>query len=212
MFKLLVERLRILIWGSDPMRYGERLRGIPLNPGDIAIDCGANVGNVTEHLAAHGATVYAFEPNPHAFARLAERFASRPTVHCLNQAVLDRPEKLRLFMHTQAPEDQVKWSVGSSILDFKSNVNPGDATEVEAVDLAAFVLGLGQPVRLIKLDVEGAECRIVNRLIDSGAIQKVHLLLVETHDDKIPELRKETDELRSRIAREQLTNIRLDWV
>src|SRR5215213_9742927 len=41
-----------------------RLRATGLKPGDLAIDCGANVGEITARMRASGATVYAFEPNP----------------------------------------------------------------------------------------------------------------------------------------------------
>ena len=44
-----------------------------LKAGDIALDCGANVGKITVPMAQTGAAVYAFEPNPHAFAKLKEQ-------------------------------------------------------------------------------------------------------------------------------------------
>ena len=47
-----------------------------LDAGALAIDCGANVGDVTALLAAAGAGCIAIEPNPVAFAR-ARRRASR---------------------------------------------------------------------------------------------------------------------------------------
>ena len=208
----LLDRVRKWIWGDDPMHYRERLAEFRLGPGDIAIDCGANVGNVTEHLAAGGATVHAFEPNPYAFAQLAERFAGRDNIHCHPQAVLDHAGQIRLYLHVHAAENQVGWSQGSSLLATKSNVNPDTFAEVTAVDLAEFILGLDRPVRVVKMDIEGVECRVIQRLLDSGAIAQIGHLLVETHDGRIPELRAETDALRDRIARDRRTNIRLDWV
>lgn len=212
MLAALAQRLRSWIGSGDGLSYADRLAEFPLGPDDVAVDCGANVGEVTEHLAARGATVYAFEPNPHAFARLKQRFSARPNVRCLERAVLDRVETVQLFLHEQAEEDPVKWSTGSSVLGFKSNVNQARSVQVEAVDLAAFVLGLERDVRLLKLDVEGVECCILNRLIDSGAIARIGTILVETHEQKIPEIREEMAALRARIARERISNIRLDWV
>ncbi|HEV7866673.1 MAG TPA: FkbM family methyltransferase [Chthoniobacteraceae bacterium] len=212
MLASLCQRLKTWMGSSDALSYAARLSEFPLGPDDVAIDCGANVGEVTEHLAAGGATVYAFEPNPHAFARLKERFARRSNVHCIDRAVLDRVEVVQLFLHQQAEEDPVKWSTGSSVLGFKSNVDQARSVQVEAVDLAAFVLELDREVRLLKLDVEGVECCILNRLIDSGAIARIGTILVETHEKKIPEIREEMAALRTRIAREDLSKIRLDWV
>ena len=66
-------------------------------------------------------------------------------------------------------------------------MNSSTFVEVEAIDLAAFVLRLDSPVEVVKIDVEGVECAIVHRLIDSGAIERVGTLLVELHDRHIPE-------------------------
>src|SRR5215471_19231611 len=52
-----------------------------VNPGDVIIDCGANIGDVTSLFARAGATVYAFEPNPLCFSILSRRFSALPLVH-----------------------------------------------------------------------------------------------------------------------------------
>lgn len=178
----------------------------------VAIDCGANVGDITAILARDGATVYAFEPNPHAFARLVKRFEKHPGVHCLNKGVAITAGTLKLFFHKQAGEDPVFWSTGSSFLDFKSNVDTSTFAEVETVDLAAFVMSIDRPVEVMKMDVEGVECPIVDHLIESGAIRRIRHLFVETHDHRIPELAAETEALRERVRRESLTDvIDLTW-
>src|SRR5690606_38404229 len=58
-----------------------------LRPGDLAVDCGANFGEVTARLAATGADVIAFEPDPGVFASLQTRFAEAPNVTLVNAAV-----------------------------------------------------------------------------------------------------------------------------
>ena len=54
-----------------------------LRPGDVAIDCGANVGEVSARLLETGADVIAFDPEPWAVERLRERFQNEPrfTLH-----------------------------------------------------------------------------------------------------------------------------------
>jgi hypothetical protein len=84
--------------------------------------------------------------------------------------------------------------------------------EVEAIDLSEFVLALPGPVKVLKIDVEGAECPIVNRLIDSGAIDRTETVLVELHDRHIPELRGDYAALRERLRREELeSRVLTDW-
>jgi len=162
-------------------------------------------------MAATGARVYAFEPNPYAHEVLSRRFGSVENVCCINKGVLDRNDRLRLYLHENANEDQVCWSVGSSLLSSKGNVNPNEFVEVEVVDFAEFVRSLNRDVKLVKLDVEGVECRILNRLMDTGLIRRIGFLLVETHEKKNPSLAEETERLRRRIAEAHLTNIDLSW-
>jgi hypothetical protein len=66
---------------------------------------------------------------------------------------------------------------------------------------------------LLKLDIEGAEIRVLNHLMDTGAIELVELTVVETHEDQIPSLIAQTNELRSRIQKSgYASRIRLDWI
>jgi FkbM family methyltransferase len=205
-------------WGAwarrrvRPTATESRIAAVGLRPGDLAIDCGANVGNVTAVLARTGAHVHAFEPNPHAFSVLAERFGDAPNVELHDRAVLDRGGAARLHLHVDAEHDPLRGSVASSVLPFKGNVDAENYVQVEAVDLSEFVLGLGRPVKLVKIDVEGAECPIVHRLLDTGAIERIETVFVELHDRHIPELRHENDRLRERLVREGLSDrVLTDW-
>lgn len=183
-----------------------------LGPADIAIDCGANVGNITAMMAKKGATVYAFEPNPYAFKKLKERFADFPNVHCVNKGVWNKNGIVKLYLHNLADKDQVLWSVGSSIFPFKGNVEKDNFINIEVIDLAEFISNLAAPVKAIKIDVEGTECDILERLIDTGAIYKIEKMFVETHDQKIPELREPMERIRRRIKGLGLKNISFEWV
>ena len=60
---------------------------IIINPGDLVIDCGANVGKVTDYFSSKGATVIAFEPNQFAFSYLKEKFKYNPEVDVINKGV-----------------------------------------------------------------------------------------------------------------------------
>ncbi len=178
---------------------------------DVTIDCGANVGQFTARLADTGARVYAFEPNPHAFAALKARFEGRPNVSLIQAAVNSEPGSVRLYMHKNAGEDQLLWSTGSSILDYKGNVDPGNFVETPAVDLCDFVEKLAKPIAVLKMDVEGAEAQILKRLIETGAYRRVKRMFVETHEAKIPELRLAIAELRALIRQRGIDTINLDW-
>lgn len=184
-----------------------------LGPGDVAIDGGANLGLVTEVLAANGAEVHAFEPNPDAFRVLSERFGDAPHVHLYPQALLDEPGTMTLYLHLNYDRDPERLSQGSSLISEKRNVSETRGVAVEVVDLAAFIERLGKPVKVLKLDVEGAEYRILTRLIESGTIDRIGRVLVETHAKAIPSLRPADASLRRRIEEAGLAGkIDLNWI
>jgi FkbM family methyltransferase len=192
--------------------YLNYINSLNLGPGDVAMDLGANIGNITAIMASKGATIHAFEPNPYAFQILNQRFAINEKVHCIQKGVLDHPGVLRLYLHENSEADQVLWSTGSSFLEYKGNIKKDKFVEVEVVDLVQFIEELRTDVKLIKMDVEGVECRLLNKLIDSPVFERIEHIIVETHDNKIPVLREETDNLRKKITEQGINKIRLDWI
>src|SRR3546814_8424189 len=82
--KCMLTKLRGILRGRAPTQGAMRDfldAAKRLRPGDIAIDCGANVGRFTRPIAEGGATVHAFEPNPDAFAELSRNLAGRSEEH-----------------------------------------------------------------------------------------------------------------------------------
>jgi FkbM family methyltransferase len=193
-------------------RHLQNLLDIKIGRHDIALDCGANVGVITSILARNQSRVYAFEPNPHAFQVLQRRMARHDRVTCIQAGVFVREGNAKLFLHEHARMDQVLWSSGSSILPFKSNINKNDYIDVKVVDLAAFINDLGKNVKLLKMDIEGAECEVLGHLLDTGVIRKIEHLFVERHDHKIAELRTAMRDIEARLSHEGLANVHLDWI
>ena len=189
----------------------DQLAKIQLRPGDVAIDCGANVGYVTQRMARRGVTVHAFEPNPYAYAVLAKRFAANPQVHLHQQAVSDANGTLKLYLHQLSSQEPVKWSTGSSLLADKGNVSQDNFVEVEVIDLAAFIQGLQRRVKVLKLDVEGVEYRIMDHLIDTGVIHEIDHVLIEAHAARMPSLQEEAARVQAKVADAKLTHIDWDW-
>ena len=184
---------------------------IDFQPGDIAVDCGANVGKIAQKLERRGAIVHAFEPNPYAFDELTSRFAGSTKVHCYNKAVLDRSGSLKLYCHHRSDEDEVQFSQGSSLVKDKPNVREDKYFEVEVIDLSEFLGQINSRIRLLKLDVEGVECEIVTKLIELNIVDNIDFIFVETHERKIPQLKKPVKELKRLISRRRKNNINLDW-
>ena len=171
-----------------------------LGPGDIAIDCGANLGVITQILAKGGAEVHAFEPNPDAFRVLTERTRAIPNVHRHQQAVLDHDDVMTLYLHVNYALNPERFSSRSSLIAEKRNVDESGGVQVAVIDLVAFIEKLGRPVKLLKVDIEGAEYALLNALIDRGVIDRIETVFVETHAHAIPSLQPVDKALRQRIA------------
>lgn len=182
-----------------------------LGPGDVAIDCGANVGKFTVPMAKTGATVYAFEPNPDAYAELVKATASYPNVKALQAAATTEPGPVKLYLHRYSEDDPVHFSSGSTLVAGKRNVREDHFTMVEGVPFAEFVRDLGARVRLLKMDIEGAEVAILNRLLDEGLHERIDQVFVEVHDRQNKSLAEPTRRLRERLAVLGAGHIRLDW-
>lgn len=189
---------------------------IDFSPGDFVIDCGANVGDVTQIFADAGAMVIAYEPNIHAYNVLSERFKYNSKVRCIKAAVAAKSGRSRLFMHEHAIEDPLKYSTGCSLLSDKQNVNSKDYVEVETVDLGEVIKKIkklfNKNVQILKIDIEGAECELLGGLLDGGLLRDIPYVFVETHEKKIPSLKMATKKIINRIKNENLTNVNFNWI
>ncbi len=171
-----------------------------LGPEDIGIDCGANLGAITRIMAAGGAEIHAFEPNPDAFAVLTRATEGMPNVRLHQQAVLDKPGMMTLHLHMNYARNPERFSSGSSLMGEKRNVDGTRGVEVEVIDLVDFIQRLDRPVRLLKIDIEGAEYAVLHALIDRNVIDRIAKIFVETHAHSIPSLRETDTRLRARIV------------
>lgn len=212
-FNPLVEKWGATLQRRNALHLPEIGLSVPVTRGDVLIDCGANVGEVTSRMAKTGATVYAFEPDPYAYAVLARRFSLLSNVHCLNQGVMAQPGILDFYLFGSSAKDQIDSSVGSSFVQEKNEAHSGGVVQITCVDFSEFVRSLAQPVAFVKMDIEGAEVEVLNSLIDSRAIDRIEHILVETHETQIPALAEGMAALRQRIASQGLQDkIRLDWM
>tara|TARA_R100000808_G_C2155395_1_gene167789 strand:+ start:15254 stop:15868 length:615 start_codon:yes stop_codon:yes gene_type:complete len=187
-----------------------------INSGDIVIDCGANIGDITNLFINHGAIVLAYEPNDRAFDVLSNRFKNNRNVRCFKAAVSSSDGVSKLYMHQKSPEDPLKYSTGSSLVSEKSNVNIDDYVEVKTIDLNRIIQKIKNKfkknIQVLKIDIEGAECDLLEHLLDNGALHDIPYVFVETHEKKIPSLRPATEEIKRRVQEENLKNINFKWI
>jgi FkbM family methyltransferase len=187
-----------------------------LRPGDLVFDLGANRGDVTEVLAATGADVVAYEPDPVTFARLVTRFEGRSNVRLINAAVGTGTGTVQLMRGANFDGNQDQASVKSTILSGGRGVDAGNAVDVPLIDFPALVraevAARGQ-IAFVKMDIEGAELDILEVMDRDGLFDNIRGLVAETHERKFKDLRDRYKALRAAIAEHQPSGkINLDWI
>lgn len=212
-FNGLVERAQQKIRMSRVLALPQIGLEIDVPPGSILIDCGANVGDITSHFTRTGAEVYAFEPYDVCFSVLQRRFSMTPNVTLFNAGVMDKECTLSLSTpRAHDKYDDMDSTVSGSFYPSRNDLDQR-VTEVRCINLSDFIRSLGKQVRLLKLDIEGAEIEVINSLIDTGTIDRIDLTVVETHERQKPFLLEKTNALRDRIAERGLNSkVRLDWI
>lgn len=186
-----------LVRPKERMLYAELNR---LKPGAVVLDLGASVGRTVELFAERGAVVHAVEPNPDAFALLRDRVGGRPNVVLYPVAVGDADGTARLYLHNDYVSESPSHLESSSVIAEKSNVDPERFYEVPVRDVAGLIAEIGVPIALVKVDVEGAEYRVLRRLIEAGCMDRIARVVVETHADRIESLRAAHDETAALIG------------
>jgi len=189
-----------------------------LRPGDVAFDCGANVGDVSAILARSGATVEAYEPDPHCVGRLTERFAGVPNVRLHAAAVGEAGGVARLQRDRNFAADPERASVRSTVTPGGKRMveDPDNVIEVPVIDLLAeleAVIAARGEVAFLKLDVEGAELDILEEMARRRTFDGIRFTAAETHERKFPDLAPRFAAPRARIAGGWPPNrVTLDWI
>lgn len=182
-----------------------------LQPGDIVVDAGANLGDITSTMAATGAIVHAFEPDPYAFEQLHRRVGHLENVRLYRKALSDTAGVARLYRAKTFSDDPALWSQSSSLFADKSNVTTDESIEIEQLGVVEFLRDLDRPVRIMKIDVEGAEVPILEAIISNGLMDRIDRIFAETHEKKIPQLAERTERLRREARARWPDRINLDW-
>lgn len=177
---------------------------------DVIIDCGAYLGKFSNYVADKGAIVYSFEPCKELHEGLLKRFEAYKNVVVINKGLSSKPGIVKFFKHKEydnEKKDNIKFLESSSIFPKKGNVG-NEYFQAETIKLSEFISSLNTKVKLVKINVEGAEYGILNNLIDSKVIYNIKYIIVSFHNHKILELEGEHKVLKKEVMKSRkLRNI-----
>lgn len=141
----------------------------------VIIDCGSNIGMsvLFFKMLYPKAIIHAFEPNPKSFELLKYNVEINQLENViLNNVALSDEDGEVLIFSTDS-------KFGSLMTSFDPLRGGTQSFSVGSTKLSDYIKGLN--VDLIKIDVEGAEGRIVEDLKSSGALEHVPLFIIEFH-------------------------------
>lgn len=130
-----------------------------LREGDVVFDVGANIGLVSLFMAGHPVgrhcRIHSFEPEPRNFARLLRNieingFGDRVQAHPV--ALGPESGEAELFIRGGAGEGR------HSLVAKKGSTG---SIAIEMTTASAFARSTGEPATVVKIDVEGAEGRVL---------------------------------------------------
>ena len=165
-----------------------------LEKDDVCLDFGANVGIYSQLFAKYNAVVYSFEPDPTPFKILKEKSTNFKNIYPIMKAVGTKNSNGKLYLDKKYSEDELFYSEHNSLVKEKDNVGE-KYIEVEVVDIAEWLNDF-EKIKFAKIDIEGFEVELINHLIDTGAINKIDYIFVETHEKRIKNLNKQIMELK----------------
>lgn len=180
----------------------------------VLVDCGANVGLITDIGLFVGMEVYAFEPSKSAFKLLKKKYEHNTKVHLYQQAVSHKAEQVTFFVDECSLYDQGATIVSSGEQHI---YNGKQSYRVDCVRLSEVlkktILSQHKKIHLLKLDVEGAEFAIIEDLIESGVYKEITFIVCETHERFFGKAgTKKLKHLHHLLDKHHIENIFLDWV
>jgi FkbM family methyltransferase len=153
----LTDRIGRLMWaGCYEVQFVALLK-CALGPGMVFVDVGAHIGYFTTLaacLVGRDGAVYSFEPDPECALCLIGNTHNDPWVIVYDKAVGDRSGEVTLFGSSRPEESG--WGTIFATAEARPQVQVPITTLDEIICGSAI-----KRVDFIKLDVEGAECRVL---------------------------------------------------
>jgi FkbM family methyltransferase len=146
-----------------------------LRPGDVFFDVGAWAGPfslLAARLVEPGGWVYAFEPDPIARGLLERHVAA------------NRVSNITILPYGVTDEAGPAWLASSRLGDSQSWVDRDQGiVEIQTVTLAGYCEQHGIHPDVIKIDVEGAEAKVVAGATE--VLRGTRAIVIELHDPKL---------------------------
>ena len=189
--------------------FNEYINSLPR--GSFVIDVGANVGKFTNIFLKKEFKVHAFEADPIAVNELKKNCGNEnKNLKLFEVAVGIKKESIKLYRYRKFDAANPETTIGSSVLSFRSGKDK-PFVEIKCIDFIDYLKNIENKIALLKMDIEGAEVQILEKIIDEKLYKKIGKIYAETHERFSHRIAVETVNLRSRLVKENINNINLNW-
>lgn len=177
----------------------------------VCIDCGVHAGLISDILLECGSIVYAFEPNKILHSFLESKYQNNPNI-ILHQAAVSDKNGTTTFLLSDST------SQGNRISESGDNDSIYDdgSYEVQVIDLVEYInthiLTKFDRIYFLKLDIEGAEFDIMDKIMEYKLYEKIDFIACETHERYFTDGEAKIKKLRKLVKQANAKNILLDWI
>lgn len=152
-----------------------------INDKSIVLDFGANFGEVIESLLPTKCKIYSFEPHPVFYNILLEKYSKQENVFLFNKAIWTSNVQKKLYYK----KSRFDLNGGATLISEKTNIK--DLTlykEVNCIDIVDFLKDF-EFIDVLKMDIEGAEYHILDKIFENKLHNKINSIYYEDHSKKI---------------------------
>lgn len=156
-----------------------------LNPSSIVLDIGGYKGDWASPISnMYGSTIHIFEPIKGFAEKIKHRFKNNTKVILHEVGLGARDEMVTIYVAEG----------GTSMIKSTEQM-----VKVEICDVHNFIKDLqADKIDLVKINIEGAEYELLNRIIDTGDIQKIENIQVQFHDF-VPDAKNRMQNIQARL-------------
>ncbi len=145
-----------------------------LQSNSIVLDVGAYTGEWAEVINdKYSAQIVAFEPDPRNFRQLEKRFADSDRQKCFSYGLSGSNERLPISLEY----------LGSSVFNTIEGEKGVDWEDAQLRDISEVWAELSlDRVDLMKINIEGGEFPLLERMIETNLLHKVGCFLIQFHE------------------------------
>ena len=179
-----------LIDGDNTLRID-----YPIASDSVIFDVGGYIGDWSDMIKFENPYIHIFEPNPESFAVLQSKYQNEEKITLYNIGLANETKFATLGM----------FGMGSRIYPY--NTGGVSTVEVQLKDIQEVINDLNLvEIDLIKINIEGGEYALLQRLIQTGLINLCKNILIQFH-----EWYPDAETLRENIRTELALTHNLSW-